>query len=314
MNIASAAIRHSRAAVLVAIALVVAGAFAAFSLPSSIYPPLEFPRIVTIVKSGTLPPQSLMLTVTRPSEQAIMEVPGIRRVRSTSFRGATEISAQFDPSTDMIVALQQVQGKVDDARQELPEGTDLVGHAGNVIAHQAGVAPRPRDEHVAVGLRRTGGESNLEIADEPRFDREAGTGPGGVELGPDLRDVERRTTGRADHGGLHSGRVQPRHGGVKRLTEVGRRSCRVAGRVSAGGGPAADYVALRVRDHDPGRRAAEVAAQDQCRGWHQDHSVRRFRQRAFYRHTQCSKLLERGTNGHLWTRSHNGPDLGVVGR
>ena len=32
----------------------------------------------------------------------------IRRVRSRSIRGATEISAQFNPSTDMIVALQQV--------------------------------------------------------------------------------------------------------------------------------------------------------------------------------------------------------------
>jgi multidrug efflux pump subunit AcrB len=81
MNVAAAAIRHSRAAVLVAVALVVAGGFAAYSLPSSIYPPLEFPRIVTIVKSGTLPPQGMMLTVTRPIEQAIMEVPGIRRVR-----------------------------------------------------------------------------------------------------------------------------------------------------------------------------------------------------------------------------------------
>jgi hypothetical protein len=26
-----------------------------------------------------------------------------------------------------------------------------------------------------------------------------------------------------------------------------------------------------VRDHDPGGGAAEVAAQDQCRCWHQDH-------------------------------------------
>jgi CzcA family heavy metal efflux pump len=68
----------------------------------------------------------MMLTVTRPLEQAVMEVPGIRRVRSTTFRGATEISAQFEPVTDMIVALQQVQGKIDDARQDLPAGTDLV--------------------------------------------------------------------------------------------------------------------------------------------------------------------------------------------
>ena len=62
----------------------------------------------------------MMLSVTRPLEQAVMEVPGIRRVRSTTFRGATEISAQFEPSSDMIVALQQVQGKIDDARPSLP--------------------------------------------------------------------------------------------------------------------------------------------------------------------------------------------------
>ena len=83
MSVAAQALRHSRAAALIAVALVVAGAIAAFSLPSSIYPPLQFPRIVIIAHSGTLPSQSMMLTVTRPLEQAVMEVPGIRRVRST---------------------------------------------------------------------------------------------------------------------------------------------------------------------------------------------------------------------------------------
>ncbi len=126
MNIAAVAIRHSRAIVLVAVALVIAGALAALSLPSSIYPPLEFPRIVTIVKSGTLPPQAMMLTVTRPIEQAILEVPGSRRVRSRSIRGAAEISAQFDPSTDMIVALQMVQNRVSEIRGELPADAEII--------------------------------------------------------------------------------------------------------------------------------------------------------------------------------------------
>ncbi len=125
MSVAAAAIRHSRAIVLVAVALVIAGALAAFSLPSSIYPPLEFPRIVTIVKSGTLPPQAMMLTVTRPIEQAILEVPGSRRVRSRSIRGAAEVSAQFDPSTDMIVALQMVQNRVSEIRGELPADSEI---------------------------------------------------------------------------------------------------------------------------------------------------------------------------------------------
>lgn len=125
MSVAATALRHSRAAALVAAALVVAGSIAAFSLPSSIYPPLEFPRIVIIAKSGTLPPQSMMLTVTRPLEQAALEVPGVRRVRSRSIRGACEISAQFEPSTDMVVALQQLQDRVAETRGELPADTVL---------------------------------------------------------------------------------------------------------------------------------------------------------------------------------------------
>jgi CzcA family heavy metal efflux pump len=125
MNVATVAVRHSRAAALASVALVVAGAVAAWSLPSGIYPPLEFPRIVIIAQSGTLPPQAMTLTVTRPIETAVMEVPGIRRVRSRSIRGSAEISAQFDPATDMVVALQQVQNRVAEARGELPANTDL---------------------------------------------------------------------------------------------------------------------------------------------------------------------------------------------
>ena len=125
MTVGALALRHSRAAALVTIALVAAGAIAALSLPSSIYPPLEFPRIVIIAHSGTLPPQATMLDVTRPLETAVMEVPGIRRVRSRSIRGAAEISAQFDPASDMVVALQQVQNRVAETQRELPAGTEL---------------------------------------------------------------------------------------------------------------------------------------------------------------------------------------------
>src|SRR4029450_6805087 len=97
----------------------------AFALPSTIYPPLQFPRIVIVGHAGTLPPQSMSLIVTRPIEQAILAVPGVRRVRSRSIRGATEISAQFEPSTDMVVALQMVQNRVAEITDELPAGTEL---------------------------------------------------------------------------------------------------------------------------------------------------------------------------------------------
>ena len=126
MSLSTVVERYGRAILLAVALLAVAGIVAGFGLPSSNYPRLEFPRVVIIGHSGTLPARAMMLSVTRPLEQAVMEVPGIRRVRSTTFRGATEISAQFEPSTDMVVALQQVQGKVDDERPSLPDGTDLI--------------------------------------------------------------------------------------------------------------------------------------------------------------------------------------------
>ena len=125
MNAAALAMRHSRASALLAAALVVGGVIAAIALPSSIYPPLQFPRIAIVAHSGTLPPQSMSLIVTRPIEQVVMAVPGVRRVRSRSIRGAAEISAQFDPSTDMVTALQMVQNRVAEITGDLPMGTQL---------------------------------------------------------------------------------------------------------------------------------------------------------------------------------------------
>ena len=54
-----------------------------------------------------------------------MAVPGVRQVRSKSIRGASEISAQFDPATDMAVALQMV-GTVIAESQEMSQPTRKV--------------------------------------------------------------------------------------------------------------------------------------------------------------------------------------------
>ena len=125
MSLASFVERHGRAILTVTILLAAAGLFSAFQLPSDIYPPLIFPRVVVIGHSGTLPARTMMLTVTRPIEQALLEVPGIRRVRSKTFRGSTEISGQFDSTTDMVLALQQAQGRIAEARGSLPADLEL---------------------------------------------------------------------------------------------------------------------------------------------------------------------------------------------
>lgn len=183
MNLAGQVDRHGRAIILSVTLLAAAGLIAGAGLPSSIYPRLEFPRVVIIGHSGTLPARTMMLSVTRPLEQSVMEVPGIRRVRSTTFRGATEISAQFEPSTDMVVALQQVQGKIDDARTSLPDGTDLIVER---------LTPAAFPMYI---LNLTGPLSSAELHDyafyvmRPRLARVAGAGQVAVSAS-DTREIQ----------------------------------------------------------------------------------------------------------------------------
>jgi CzcA family heavy metal efflux pump len=183
MTLASFVERFARAILTVTALLAVAGLLSAFSLPSDIYPPLIFPRIVAVGHSGTLPGRTMMLTVTRPIEQTLMEVPGVRRVRSTTFRGATEISAQFDPATDMVVALQQAQGKVAEIRGELP--ADL-----NLVLERLTPSAFP---FVSVNL--SGGLTSAELYDyaffvmRPAISRVAGVGNVEV-LSSDTREIE----------------------------------------------------------------------------------------------------------------------------
>ncbi|HLX07623.1 MAG TPA: efflux RND transporter permease subunit [Thermoanaerobaculia bacterium] len=125
MSLVARAARHEGALLLLVALLALAGLLSLPSLGSSIYPPLQFPRIVVVAHSGILPARAMMLTVTRPLEQAIREVPGIRRVRSRTFRGAAELSALFEPATNMDLALQQLQARIAEARGGMPADLDL---------------------------------------------------------------------------------------------------------------------------------------------------------------------------------------------
>jgi CzcA family heavy metal efflux pump len=126
MNVARFAARNSRAILLGILLLSAAGVWALFTLPSNIYPEVEFPRIVIVAKAGDLSPRLVQLAVTRPLEEAARTVLGARRVSSKTIRGACEISVLFNPETDMPYALQLMQGKIDEAKGSLPSEANVV--------------------------------------------------------------------------------------------------------------------------------------------------------------------------------------------
>jgi CzcA family heavy metal efflux pump len=215
-GIAGMAERQGRAIVLITLLLAGAGALVLPTLSSDIYPPLQFARLVVIAHSGSLPARAMMTSVTRPLEQAAMEVPGIRRVRSRTFRGSTEISAQFDPATDMAGALQNLQNRVAEARGDLPAETELTVERLTVSAFPM------------LSLNVTGGLPIPDLYDysflviRPALARVPGVGR--IEVAAsDTREIEVvADPGRLLASGLTVGDVVAALRGANRLAPVGR--------------------------------------------------------------------------------------------
>lgn len=101
----------------------IAGAFAAFSLPVSLFPHTDFPRVVVTLDAGDRPAERMGIEVTWPVEEAIRAVPGVRTVRSTTSRGSADISINFDWGSDMVSALLQTESAVNRILPALPAAT-----------------------------------------------------------------------------------------------------------------------------------------------------------------------------------------------
>src|SRR5262245_40945675 len=125
MKVAEIAIVHRRAILLGIVILFLAGVYAAFQLPSGIYPEVDFPRIIIVAEAGDLPTGNMMLGVTQPIEASISGTLGLYRIRSRTIRGEAELSLVFLPHSDMQVALQQVQAKISEVRPVLPSDVEL---------------------------------------------------------------------------------------------------------------------------------------------------------------------------------------------
>ncbi|MDR3620229.1 MAG: efflux RND transporter permease subunit [Paludisphaera borealis] len=99
------------------------GVYSMFRMPSGIYPEVNFPRVVVIAQTPGLSVKDVEVAVTRPIEEVVSIVLGVERVRSKSVRGASELSVDFTPGTNMIQALNDVRARMAEVGAKLPPGT-----------------------------------------------------------------------------------------------------------------------------------------------------------------------------------------------
>ncbi|PYX43058.1 MAG: AcrB/AcrD/AcrF family protein [Acidobacteria bacterium] len=102
------------------------GGYLAFTIPVSVLPSTNFPRILIAVDNGVMPIDQMMVTITRPIEEAVNSVPGLEEVRSTTSRGSAEINLFFNWHVDMFTTLQYVNAAIARVQPELPPSTTVV--------------------------------------------------------------------------------------------------------------------------------------------------------------------------------------------
>jgi CzcA family heavy metal efflux pump len=108
--------------------LALVGGYVAFTIPVSVFPNTDFPRIVIGVDNGVMPIDQMLVTITKPIEEAVNSVPGLERVRSTTSRGSAEIDLFFNWQLDMFQTLQRVDSVVARVQSELPPTAKLETH------------------------------------------------------------------------------------------------------------------------------------------------------------------------------------------
>jgi CzcA family heavy metal efflux pump len=118
--------RFSKSIIFVILTLVASGIYLAFTIPIAVFPETSFPRIVIGIDNGVAPIDQMLVTVTRPIEEAVNSVQGLDRVQSITSRGSAEVDLFFSWSVDMFQTLERVNAAVARVQPTLPPTARIV--------------------------------------------------------------------------------------------------------------------------------------------------------------------------------------------
>ena len=122
MNLAELSLRRPVTAVMFYVSLVVIGIIAAFRLPLEILPEINPPFVVVQLPYPGSTPEEVERTITRPAEEALATLSGIKEMDSTSGPDGSTIFMQFtDWSRPIAITASEAHDRIDAIRGDLPQ-------------------------------------------------------------------------------------------------------------------------------------------------------------------------------------------------
>lgn len=124
MNLSEISIRNHVFAWMLMLGLLIFGGLAFQRMGVSQLPNVDFPTVSVSVSLDGAAPEVMELDVVDPIEGALATIPGIKSLSSSASTGSARISAEFDLSKDIDVAVQEIQSALSRAMRRLPTDID----------------------------------------------------------------------------------------------------------------------------------------------------------------------------------------------
>ena len=124
MFLSDVSIKRPVFATMMMVTLVVLGIAGYRRLAIDEYPDVSYPIVVAQTTYPGASPEVMEREVSRPIEEALNTVQGIKEITSTSFEGSSLVRVQLQLGVDVMEAQQEVLSKIARMRRQLPEDID----------------------------------------------------------------------------------------------------------------------------------------------------------------------------------------------
>lgn len=123
-NLMTASFRRPAFTILLALVAAGFGAVSLQQLRRDVFPDLSAPVFNVIVQNAAMGTEELEAAVAIPMETALAGLPDVRRIRSSSQLGVSQVTVEFEPEADYYRARQLVAERIGQVATQLPPGTD----------------------------------------------------------------------------------------------------------------------------------------------------------------------------------------------
>ena len=120
MTIAELSLKRPVTAIMFFVSMVVIGLIAATRLPLEQFPSIDAPFLFVNIPYPGSTPTEIERTITRPVEEALATLPGIKRMNSTSDAESAQIFLEFKWGENVAIKAVQAREKIDAVRSDLP--------------------------------------------------------------------------------------------------------------------------------------------------------------------------------------------------